>query len=214
MNSPAALAPTRRQGFPPWDAISVGAQSGEPTCGTTGGGACTKVTATGTGTAGASTYKPSTSGFSVVAGTIKGCLTGPSGSDLDLYLQKLSGSTWTDVAAAETASSSETITYTAGAGTYRWDVYAYSGSGAYTLKVRHAIVCVRAPGKAPEPERRSENWNEGNREDRFPAFCVVGSLRMGMRWSQKSVGQGEPLAAWGQQGVQCRLLGAPSEVDV
>ena len=32
------------------------------------------------------------------------------------------------------ATSTETISYAAGAGTYRWDVYAYSGSGSFTLK--------------------------------------------------------------------------------
>ena len=62
------------------------------------------------------------------AGTINGCLTGPSGVDLDLYLQKKSGTSWVDVAASEGSTSTESITYSAGAGTYRWDVYAYSGS--------------------------------------------------------------------------------------
>lgn len=119
-----------------WDAISVPAQSGEPTCGSGGGGGtCTKVTATGTATSGASTYKPSSTGFSVTtAGTINGCLTGPSGADLDLYLQKKSGSSWVDVAASEGSTSTESIAYSAGTGTYRWDVYAYSGSGSFTLK--------------------------------------------------------------------------------
>ena len=117
-----------------WDAISVPAQSGEATCGGGGGGTCTKVTRTGTATSGYSTYQPSSSGFSSAAGTVNGCLTGPAGVDLDLYLQKWSGSAWTDVASSTSATSTETIVYAAGAGTYRWDVYAYSGSGSYTLK--------------------------------------------------------------------------------
>jgi len=121
-----------------WDAVSVPAQSGEPTCGSGGGGGgtCSEITATGTATSGYSTYKPSSTGFSVTtAGTINGCLTGPSGTDLDLYLQKKNSSgTWVDVAASESASSSETISYAAGTGSYRWDVYAYSGSGSFTLK--------------------------------------------------------------------------------
>ena len=116
-----------------WDAISVPAQTGEPTCGTGGGGACTKFTSTGTANSGLSTYKPSSSGFSSAAGTVRGCLTGPAGTDFDLYLQKWNGSSWADVAASESASSTESITYTAAAGTYRWDVYAYSGSGSFTL---------------------------------------------------------------------------------
>ncbi|HYF71238.1 MAG TPA: M4 family metallopeptidase, partial [Nocardioides sp.] len=121
-----------------WDAVSVPAQSGEPTCGSGGGGGgtCTEVTATGSVTAGTSAYRPSSTGFSVTtAGAINGCLTGPSGTDLDLYLQKKNSSgSWVDVAASESATSAETIAYSAGTGTYRWEVYAYSGSGSFTLK--------------------------------------------------------------------------------
>ncbi|MFB9315695.1 M4 family metallopeptidase [Nocardioides plantarum] len=121
-----------------WAGINVGAQSGEPTCGGTTtpptGGTCTKVTATGTVSNRASSYKPSSTGIATSGGTINACLTGPSGSDFDLYLQKKSGSSWTDVAASESAGSTETIAYTAGSGTYRLEVYAYSGSGSYTLK--------------------------------------------------------------------------------
>ena len=118
-----------------WDAISVPAQSGEATCGGGGGGtSCTEVTTTGTATSGYSTYKPSSSGFSAAAGTIKGCLTGPAGVDLDLYLQRWNGASWVDVAASEGTTATENITYSATAGSYRWDVYAYSGSGSFTLK--------------------------------------------------------------------------------
>ncbi len=38
------------------------------------------------------------------------------------------------MAASESASSTESIVYTAAAGTYRIEVYAYSGSGSFTLK--------------------------------------------------------------------------------
>lgn len=120
-----------------WAAISVPAQAGEPTCGSGGGGggACTEVTSTGTATSGYSTYKPSSSGFTAAAGSIVGCLTGPSGADLDLYLQKRSSSgSWADVASSTGSTSTETITYSAGAGTYRWEVYAYAGSGSFTMK--------------------------------------------------------------------------------
>lgn len=121
-----------------WAAVSVPAQSGEPTCGGStppGGGTCSEVTRTGSVASRASSYQPSTSGFSAAAGTINVCLTGPSGADLDLYLQKRSSSgTWSDVAASESASSTESIVYAAAAGTYRIEVYAYSGSGSYTVK--------------------------------------------------------------------------------
>ena len=57
-----------------------------------------------------------------------------SGWDFDLFLQKQSSTgTWTDVAASEGAGSSESVTYSAGSGTYRWEVYSYSGRGSFTL---------------------------------------------------------------------------------
>jgi vibriolysin len=95
--------------------------------------ACTSVSGTLSGT-GANFYTPSTSGYvSSISGAHTGKLTGPAGTDFDLYLQKLSGSTWTSVAAGETATSIENITYNGTSGTYRWRVYAYSGSGSFTL---------------------------------------------------------------------------------
>jgi Zn-dependent metalloprotease len=99
---------------------------------------CTNYTGTLSGT-GVSQYTPSTSGYvSSVSGTHSGKLTGPaSGADFDLYLQKLSSTTWSQVAASESATASETINYSGTAGTYRFRVYAYSGSGSYTLCVSH-----------------------------------------------------------------------------
>ncbi|SMB93592.1 S8 family peptidase [Deinococcus hopiensis] len=88
---------------------------------------------TGSVSQGTSSYKPGTGGFSYAGGTLKGTLSGPSGTDFDLYLQKYNGSSWVDVAASEGGTSSEAINYAAGSGTYRWEVYAYSGGGSYTL---------------------------------------------------------------------------------
>ena len=90
-------------------------------------------TYTGTVAAAGNSYQPGTAGFSYAGGTLKGNLSGPSGTDFDLYLQKLSSSTWTQVAASEGSTSTEAITYTATSGTYRWRVYGYSGSGSYSL---------------------------------------------------------------------------------
>ncbi len=84
---------------------------------------------------GANSYQPSSSGFTISAATtLKGQLSGPSGVDFDLYLQKRSTSgTWSSVSSSLGTTASESITYSAAAGTYRWRVYAYSGSGSYTL---------------------------------------------------------------------------------
>jgi Zn-dependent metalloprotease len=74
-----------------------------------------------------------TSYTSSVSGAHTGKLTGPSGTDFDLYLQKLSGTTWSNVAAGETATSVENVTYNGTSGSYRWRVYAYTGGGSFTL---------------------------------------------------------------------------------
>ena len=95
--------------------------------------ACAEVVRTGSLTSGASSYQPSTTGFTAAAGTIKGCLDGPTGTDYDLYLQRLSSGVWSNVASGTTSAADETVTYTAAAGTYRWRVHAYSGSGSFSL---------------------------------------------------------------------------------
>lgn len=86
---------------------------------------------------GQSSYHPGTAGFSYAGGTLRGTLTGPSNADFDLYLQRRNSlGSWTTVARSESATSNESITYSASAGTYRWWVYSYSGSGSYTLTVQ------------------------------------------------------------------------------
>jgi subtilisin family serine protease len=83
---------------------------------------------------GVSSFQPGTSGYAVTAsGSHTATLTGPSGTDFDLYLQKWNGSSWVDVASGTSASSVENVSYSGTAGTYRWEVYSYSGSGSYTL---------------------------------------------------------------------------------
>jgi serine protease len=85
-----------------------------------------------------SAYLPSSSGFSAAAGLHSGRLSGPSTADFDLYLQRRSGSSWSTVGRGESSSSTESIDYNGSANTYRWRVFAYSGSGAFSL-------CVRTP---------------------------------------------------------------------
>jgi vibriolysin len=97
----------------------------------TAAAACTSVSSSLSGT-GANYY--TTQYVSAISGSHTGKLTGPaSGADFDLYLQKLSGTTWTSVAAGESATATENVSYNGTAGTYRWRVYAYSGSGSFTL---------------------------------------------------------------------------------
>jgi bacillolysin len=98
-----------------------------------GGGGCTTATGTLSGT-GAVAYVPSSTGYvSSISGTHTAALTGPAGADFDLYLQKLSGSTWSNVKASEGTTATENISYAGTAGTYRWRIYAYSGSGTYNI---------------------------------------------------------------------------------
>lgn len=96
--------------------------------------ACTS--STGTFTAVNQTlYSPSSTGYaSSISGTHTAKLTGPAGTDFDLYLQKLSGTTWANVGTAgETSTSTENVSYAGTAGTYRWRIYSYSGTGTYTI---------------------------------------------------------------------------------
>lgn len=85
----------------------------------------------GTGTA---KYEPNGSYYqSTTSGSHTGKLTGPSGADFDLYLQKWNGSSWSTVARSESSTSSESISYSGTSGYYTWRIYSYSGSGSYSL---------------------------------------------------------------------------------
>ena len=91
-------------------------------------------TYTGSLSSGASAYQPNGSYYqSTVSGSHTGALTGPSGTDFDLYLQKWNGSSWSSVASGTTSSNVENVSYSGTAGYYRWRVHAYSGSGSYSL---------------------------------------------------------------------------------
>ncbi|HVT03798.1 MAG TPA: M4 family metallopeptidase [Thermoanaerobaculia bacterium] len=71
---------------------------------------------------------------STISGTHTAKLTGPaSGADFDLYLLKWNGSAWAQVAASESATANENISYAGTSGYYEWKVLSYSGSGSYTL---------------------------------------------------------------------------------
>ena len=67
------------------------------------------------------------------SGTIKGWIEGPYWSDFDLFLEKQTSSGWVQVASSTTTTSTEAITYSASAGTYRFRVFAFSDDGNYTF---------------------------------------------------------------------------------
>jgi vibriolysin len=94
---------------------------------------CTTYTGTFTAT-GQTAYAPSSSGYSsTISGTHTGKLTGPTGPDFDLYLEKFNGSTWASVASGTGSTTTENVTYSGTSGSYRWRVYSYSGTGAWSL---------------------------------------------------------------------------------
>ncbi|MFG1999107.1 S1 family peptidase [Spirillospora sp. NPDC048911] len=99
------------------------------------GGYCDGYTTKVTGSlaSGASQYQPSGNYTSSASGTHGGCVDGPDGVDFDLYLQKLNGGTWSTVASSTSPGPDEKVSYNGTAGTYRYRVHAYSGSGSYTV---------------------------------------------------------------------------------
>ncbi|RXR25031.1 S1 family peptidase [Oerskovia turbata] len=87
----------------------------------------------GSVSAGTSVAQPNGSYVTTGGGTHRVCLSGPAGTDLDLYLQKWNGYSWASVAQSTSPGATEAVTYTGTAGYYRYVVHAYAGSGAYTL---------------------------------------------------------------------------------
>ncbi|MGH8178248.1 MAG: S8 family peptidase, partial [Steroidobacter sp.] len=85
-----------------------------------------------------SAYLPSSAGFAAIAGLHSGRLSGPASADFDLYLQRRTSTSWTIVARGEGPTSTESVDFNGAANTYRWRVFAYSGSGSYSL-------CVKTP---------------------------------------------------------------------
>ncbi len=107
--------------------LSLTASFTEPSSGN-----CTNGSLSGTGDADNFAYY-----YSAGSGVHAATLTGPGGTDFDLYLQKWNGSSWANVASSTSASSNESINYNGTAGYHRWRVYSYSGSGSYTLCESH-----------------------------------------------------------------------------
>jgi PKD repeat protein len=96
----------------------------------------TRYTGTFSGANGQSQIQPNgTSYQSTTSGTHAACLRGPTGTDFDLYLDRWNGTSWVQVAASESASSSESISYPGTAASYRYRVVNYSGVGTYELYI-------------------------------------------------------------------------------
>lgn len=84
-----------------------------------------------------SSFQPNgTKGFQWKGGNITGTLSSNERGDFDLYLQKKEGVRWIDIRASSNGGHHESITYNASPGKYRWETYAYDGSGAYQLTVK------------------------------------------------------------------------------
>ena len=129
LNAAGALFGTSSQQYvsvgDAWTAVGVGAAA-PSTCTTTNySGSITR--------AGRSAYAPSSSGTSASAGTHTVSMTGPSSGNFDLYLQKLSGRSWSTVASSTASTSTESISYAGTAGTYRAVATSRTGTGSYAI---------------------------------------------------------------------------------
>lgn len=78
--------------------------------------------------------EPNGSWFQYGGGSISLKLTGPSAADFDLKIERWQGGSWQQVAISETPTSTESISYQASSGYYRYIVYSYSGAGDYRLE--------------------------------------------------------------------------------
>jgi len=86
---------------------------------------------------GASQYQPNgTYYYSGRSGVHEGFLRGPAGTDLDLYLYRWNGSSWSLVARSIGITSEEQIRYNGTPAYYIWRVHSYRGSGAYEFWLR------------------------------------------------------------------------------
>jgi len=101
-----------------------------------GGGSCPAgyTEYTGSLSSGGSEYQPNGDYYyAASSATHSGILSGPSGTDFDLYLQKWSGNRWRNVDKSISSGSEESIDYNGSSGYYVWRVVSYSGSGSYSL---------------------------------------------------------------------------------
>ncbi len=96
---------------------------------------CTGFEAAVNGTMAGTGARQATQFFRARAGTHTACLAGPANTDFDVALQRWNGRNWQTVQDADNATSSDTLTFTGPAGTYRYQIRSQSGAGAYTMGI-------------------------------------------------------------------------------
>ncbi len=117
-----------------WAAVGVGSAAGSG-----GSTTCSGYTTTNTGTLARSSstnYEPAGTYYTTTAtGTHSAKLTGPSGTNFNVVLQKYNSNkrTWQTVASGAGTSTTETLSYSGSSGNYTFKINSSSGSGAYTL---------------------------------------------------------------------------------
>ncbi|HYW13428.1 MAG TPA: S8 family peptidase [Longimicrobium sp.] len=100
---------------------------------TTGGGGGGSVSANFNGSLAGTGANSYTTEYTVTTSGAHTATLAGTGADFDLYLQKWNGTAWATATSSLGSTSSESINYSGTAGTYRWRVYSYSGSGTWTL---------------------------------------------------------------------------------
>jgi vibriolysin len=103
------------------------------------GGQCPGTSYSGSfsGGTGQTQYQPNGNYYqSTVSGAHTVCVTGPAGTDFDIYLDKWNGTGWTQVAKSDSPTSSERIAYNGTAGYYVVRVVNFAGTGGYSLSLQ------------------------------------------------------------------------------
>jgi len=92
-------------------------------------------------------YEPNSPGFHpflAIAGTHRGWLLGPAGTDFNLLLFQQINGVWAVVASSTGSTSSEEVVFTGGAGNYVWTIRSALGTGTYDF-------WMERPGSVPPP---------------------------------------------------------------
>ena len=91
----------------------------------------------GTLSAGGSAVQPDGNWYLGHTGLQKGCLQGPAGANLDLYLYMWTGSTWIVVASSTSSGANELVSYYGSSAYYYWRIVDRTGQGPYVFGMQH-----------------------------------------------------------------------------